>query len=81
MESISGNKRGLTFLSYAALAAATRLKNFIESYDITNSRHDITERKRKVVELWNQFEAVQSHIESLENQDSTITDKDALLEL
>lgn len=57
------------------------LINYIEA--LTHSKHsiyDITVRKQKVAELWDQFETVQSHIESLESQDPAITDKDALLE-
>lgn len=62
-------------------ATATRLKNFIESFNINQgSRHDITERKQKLTDLWNQFDIVQSCIESLEIQVLSISDKDALLE-
>ncbi|CAL1671692.1 unnamed protein product [Lasius platythorax] len=62
-------------------ATATRLKTFIDSLNVNQgSRHDITEHKQKLTDLWNQFDVVQSRIESLEIQDPSITDKDALLE-
>ncbi|XP_029162785.1 uncharacterized protein LOC114934279 [Nylanderia fulva] len=61
-------------------ASATRLKTFIEGYDPNQGlRHDITERKVKLSDLWDQFEAVQSHIETIEKEDPANTDKDALL--
>lgn len=61
-------------------ASATRLKTFIEGYDPNQgSRHDVSERKAKLSDLWNQFETVQSRIETIENEDLANTDKDALL--
>jgi len=61
-------------------ASATRLKNFLETFNINQgSRYNVTERKQKLAELWNQFEAIQSRIESLEN-DTAVIDKDTLLE-
>lgn len=61
-------------------ASATRLKTFIENYDPNQgSRHDISKRKTKLSDLWNQFEIIQSRIEALENEDTANIDKDALL--
>lgn len=62
-------------------ASATRLKNYIETFDISKgSRHDIAERKRKLTDLWDQFENIQTRIESLESQDPSNIDEEALLE-
>jgi len=62
-------------------ASATRLKNFLETFNVNQgSRYDITERKQKLAELWNQFEVIQSRIESLENADTAVIDKVTLLE-
>jgi len=62
-------------------ASATRLKNFLETFNVSQgTRHDVTERKQKLAELWNQFEAIQSRIESLENAETAVIDKDTLLE-
>ncbi|XP_071581393.1 uncharacterized protein [Temnothorax nylanderi] len=61
-------------------ASATRLKTFIESFNINQgSRHDVIERKQKLADLWAQFDAVQSRIEALENADPA-TNKEHLLE-
>lgn len=60
------------------------MKNFIESLIDLNqgSRHDVTERKQKLTDLCNQFVQCHRyspiHIESLEIQDPSIIDKDAL---
>lgn len=60
--------------------AATYLKTYIDSYDPNQgSRHDITERKTKLLDLWNQFELIQSRIETFEIDNSANTNKDALL--
>ncbi|XP_011861271.1 PREDICTED: uncharacterized protein LOC105558287, partial [Vollenhovia emeryi] len=60
-------------------ASATRLKTYIENFDVQQgSRHDLTERKTRLSELWSQFDVVQSRIEILENADPTVTDKEAL---
>jgi hypothetical protein len=62
-------------------AATTRAKTFIEAFNPNSgSRHEVIERKKKLSDLWNQFDAVQSHIESLETADSAVTDKNALIE-
>ncbi|XP_018378092.1 PREDICTED: uncharacterized protein LOC108770856 [Trachymyrmex cornetzi] len=62
-------------------AAATRLKTFIDNFDaIEGSRHDLTERKQRLSDLWGQFDATQSHIEILENADPSIVDKKVLQE-
>lgn len=64
----------------AHIKAAMRLKTYIENYDQTQgTRHDIIERKTKLLDLWNHFELVQSRIETLENLDPANADKDALL--
>lgn len=61
-------------------ATATRLKSFIEAFNPSQgSRHDIAERKKKLTDLWDQFDNVQSRIELLENEDPSNTDKEALL--
>lgn len=61
-------------------ASVTRLKTFIESFDVQQgSRHDVTERKTKLTELWNHFDIVQSRIEILEHADPSITDKESLI--
>nr|XP_012215470.1 PREDICTED: uncharacterized protein LOC105667914 isoform X2 [Linepithema humile] len=62
-------------------AAATRIKNYIENFNVEEgSQYDITERKQKLSDLWNQFDDIQSTIESLENADMSIADKEALTE-
>ncbi|XP_039310746.1 uncharacterized protein LOC120358928 [Solenopsis invicta] len=61
-------------------ASLTRHKNTLENFNVTQgSRHDIEERKRRLTELWDQFEIVQSRIEILENEDPLNTDKNLLL--
>ncbi|XP_018367012.1 PREDICTED: uncharacterized protein LOC108763673 [Trachymyrmex cornetzi] len=63
-----------------AKASLTRHKTAIENFEVTNgSRHDITERKKRLTELWNLFDIVQSRIELLEFQDPSLTNKDELL--
>lgn len=38
---------------------ATRLKTFIESFNVNQgSRDDITEHKQKLINMWNQFDIV-----------------------
>ncbi|XP_018402792.1 PREDICTED: uncharacterized protein LOC108779784 [Cyphomyrmex costatus] len=54
----------------AAKASLTRHKSAIESFDANHgSRHDIIERKKRILELWNLFDVVQSRIEVLENEE------------
>lgn len=61
-------------------ATATRLKSFIEAFDpLQGSRHDVAERKKKLTNLWDQFDSMQSRIEVLENEDPANADKEALL--
>lgn len=61
-------------------ATATRLKSFIETFDpLQGSRYDVAERKKKLTNLWDQFDSVQSRIEVLENEDPANADKEALL--
>ncbi|XP_011858632.1 PREDICTED: uncharacterized protein LOC105556166, partial [Vollenhovia emeryi] len=63
----------------AIKASATRLKTYIENFDVQQgSRHDLTERKTRLSELWSQFDVVQSRIEIFENADPTVIDKEAL---
>lgn len=60
-------------------ASATRIRNYVENYDFgQGSRYEIVERKQKLADLWNQFDDIQSQIESLENADQSITDREAL---
>jgi len=61
--------------------AATRIRNYVDNFNVEQgSRYDITERKQKLSDLWNQFDDIQSKIESLENADLTIADKENLAE-
>lgn len=60
-------------------ATVTRLKKYIKVFDASqSSQYDITERKQKLIDLWNQFETIQSHIE-IDDQDPSIIDKITLL--
>jgi len=55
--------------------AATHIRNYVDNFNVEQgSRYDITERKQKLSDLWNQFDDIQSKIESLENADLTIAD-------
>ena len=50
-------------------SAITRLKTFIDNFDVNcGSQHGLTERKQRLSELWNQFEAAQFRIEILEKK-------------
>jgi len=61
--------------------AATRIRNYVDNFNVEQgSRYDITERKQKLSDLWNQFDDIQSKIESLENADLTIADKETFAE-
>ncbi|XP_018374005.1 PREDICTED: uncharacterized protein LOC108768170 [Trachymyrmex cornetzi] len=61
---------------------ATRLKTFLDNFRVEQgSKYDISERKLRLAELWTQFDAIQSIVETLENPDSSITDKETLLDL
>ncbi|KYQ59291.1 hypothetical protein ALC60_01690 [Trachymyrmex zeteki] len=62
-----------------AKSSLTRHKTAIENFDINNgSRYDIVERRKRLIELWNLFDVVQSRIKVLENQDPSIENKDEL---
>ncbi|XP_067207877.1 uncharacterized protein [Linepithema humile] len=61
-------------------SSLTRHKNALENFDVTqDSRHDITERKKKLSDLWDLFDNVQSRIELLENQEPSTSNNDELL--
>jgi len=50
--------------------ATTRIRNYIDNFNVEQgSRYDIIERKQKLADLWNQFDDIQSIIESLEISD------------
>ena len=62
-------------------SAVTRLNTFIDNFDVNcRLQHGLIERKQRLSELWNHFEAAQFRIEILENADPSITDKRVLHE-
>jgi len=54
-----------------------KAKNFHRKF-WSKSRIEVKERKKKLKDLWSLFDAVQSHIEILENVDPANIDKDVL---
>jgi len=61
-------------------SSLTRHKNVLENFDATQGlRHDITERKKKLIDLWDQFDSIQSRIEVVENEKPSISNKNELL--